>query len=46
MTDPTYPVSDAMPERLRLDISHYSDFVDLILDDPDSRYGGEDGRTC
>ncbi len=45
MSHPTPPVSDAMLERLRLEMSHYANFVDLILDDPDSRYGGEDGRT-
>ncbi|MFZ3484889.1 hypothetical protein [Sphingomonas sp. 3-13AW] len=44
MNDPKHPVSDAMLDRLRLEMSHYSNFVDLILGDPDSRYGGEDGR--
>lgn len=45
VTHPKHPVSDAMLDRLRLEASHYSNFVDVILDDPDSRYGGDDGRT-
>lgn len=45
MNRPTHPISDATLERLRLEMSHYSNFVDLILDDPDNRYGREDGRT-
>jgi len=45
MNQATHPVSDAALERLRQEMSHYSDFVDVILDDPDNRYGREDGRT-
>jgi hypothetical protein len=44
MNHPKHPVSDAMLDRLRLEASNYSDFVDLILDDPRSQYGGQDGR--
>lgn len=45
MNQATHPVSDAMLERLRQEMSHYSNCVDLILDDPDSRWGGDDGRS-
>ncbi len=38
-----HPVSHAMLERLRDEASAYSNFVDLILDDPTSQYG-PDGK--
>jgi len=43
MIHPRHPVSDAMLDRLWHEAAGYSDFVDVILDNPAGRYG-VDGR--
>lgn len=40
-----HPVSDDMLERLRYAAASYSEFVDVMLDEPHGRYGGTEGRT-
>lgn len=39
-----HTIDDAMLDRLRNEAAGYSDFVNVILDDHDSQYGGADGR--
>jgi hypothetical protein len=46
MTHLKHPVSEAMLNRLRDEAAGYSDFIGVILDDPNSRYGGRDGREA
>lgn len=44
MMESRHTIDDAMLDRLRNEAAGYSDFVNVILDDHDSRYGGADGR--